>query len=164
MQAFYDGEIQALVSTSIIEVGLDVPRASVILVENAERFGLAQIHQLRGRVARSRHQPLCVLLSDATSPESRKRLQVLARYSDGFRIAEADLRMRGAGELAGLRQHGVGDWVIGDVLAYPDLLAAAQRQAREILRADPQLTLPEHAELRRAVQALGALEKGQWAL
>lgn len=164
MQAFYEGALDVLVSTTVIEVGLDVPKASVILVESAERFGLAQIHQLRGRVARSRHQPLCMLIAGSASGLARERLRVVTTHTDGFRIAEADLRLRGAGELAGLRQHGIGDWVVGDVLAYPELLVEAQRQARDILNRDRYLASPEHAGLREEVEALAALEKGRWAL
>lgn len=164
MQAFYEHGLDALVSTTVIEVGLDVPNASVILVQNAERFGLAQLHQLRGRVARSRHHPLCLLIAGDTSPRSRQRLDVLVRHSDGFRIAEADLRMRGAGELAGLRQHGPADWVAGDILAYPDLLAAAHEAARAILDADPQLSSREHRPLAEAIEVLGQVQEGRWAL
>jgi len=164
MGRFYEGDVDVLVSTTVIEVGLDVPKASVILVESAERFGLAQLHQLRGRVTRSRHRPLCMLLIGSPSPQCSERLRILAEHSDGFRIAEADLRMRGAGELAGLRQHGMGDWIIGDVLAEPDLLVAAQRQTRAIVSGDPELARPEHSRLREAVEWLGELEKGRWAL
>ncbi|MCD6351570.1 MAG: ATP-dependent DNA helicase RecG [Armatimonadetes bacterium] len=164
MQAFYDGRVDVLVSTTVIEVGLDVPRASVILIQSAERFGLAQLHQLRGRVARSRHRPLCMLVAAPASAQARQRLQTVVRSADGFRLAEEDLRLRGAGELTGLRQHGVGDWVIGDVLAHPDLLVAAQQQARVLLQHDPELARPEHVALAEAVAALGEMEEGRWAL
>jgi ATP-dependent DNA helicase RecG len=164
MHAFYAGELEALVSTTVIEVGVDVPRAAVILVENAERFGLAQLHQLRGRVARSPHEPVCVLVSGVGGGASYARLQALVEHGDGFKIAELDLRLRGAGELVGLRQHGLDAWVAADVLSYPQLLAAAQREARKILDADPQLAAREHQALAEAVAALGALESGRWAL
>jgi len=164
MAAFYQGHLDVLVSTTVIEVGLDVPNASVILVENAERFGLAQLHQLRGRVARSRHRPLCLLVKGTGGQEANQRLDVLARTQDGFRIAEADLKLRGAGELAGLRQHGMGDWVVGDVVRYPQLLVAAHDEAAGILAADPELSQRHNELLAQGVAGLGELEEGSWAL
>jgi ATP-dependent DNA helicase RecG len=164
MEAFYGGLVDVLVSTTVIEVGLDVPNASAIVVENAERFGLAQLHQLRGRVARSRHRPRCFLLKGSGGEEANRRLEVLVQTEDGFRIAEADLEQRGAGELAGLRQHGAGDWLVGDVLRHPDLLAAAREDAAAILGADPALGRPEHAGLAAAVGAMAPVADGGWAL
>ncbi|MBC7288682.1 MAG: DNA helicase RecG, partial [Armatimonadetes bacterium] len=164
MEAFYEGRIDVLVSTTVIEVGLDVPSASVIVIESAERFGLAQLHQLRGRVARSRHTPICFLVCGNSGGQARDRLAALVRHSDGLKIAEIDLRLRGAGELAGLRQHGATDMVIGNVLQYPELLLAARAQAEGILRGDPNLAKPEHAGLAEEVAALGQIEAGRWAL
>ncbi len=164
MGGFYEGEIGVLVSTTVIEVGLDVPNASVILVQNAERFGLAQLHQLRGRVARSRHRPLCVLVSGRGGETSNERLRVLAATNDGFRIAEADLLQRGAGELAGLRQHGLGDGIVADVLKHPELLAQARAEAAKVLEADPDLARPENRALAEVVAEMGELEEGRWAL
>jgi ATP-dependent DNA helicase RecG len=164
MAEFYRGEIGVLVSTTVIEVGLDVPNASVILIQNAERFGLAQLHQLRGRVARSRHRPLCVLVSGRGGETSNERLKVMAATNDGFRIAEADLMQRGAGELAGLRQHGLGDGIVADVLKHPELLAQARAEAAKVLEADPELARPEHRALAEVVAEMGDLEEGRWAL
>jgi ATP-dependent DNA helicase RecG len=106
MDGFRAGRIQALVATSLIEVGLDVPNATLMVIENAEQFGLAQLHQLRGRIGRGAHESHCILVSDIKSPEARERLRVLEETTDGFRIAEADLRLRGPGELLGQEQSG----------------------------------------------------------
>lgn len=164
MAAFYRGDLDVLVSTTVVEVGLDVPNASVILVENAERFGLAQLHQLRGRVARSQYRPLCILVKGEGGNMAHPRLAVLASTQDGFRVAEADLRFRGAGELAGVRQHGMGEWVIGDVIRYPELLATAHNEAKAILECDPFLEQERHNLLEQAVASLGELEQRGWAL
>ena len=162
MTAFREGRIHALVATSLIEVGLDVPNASVMVIENAERFGLAQLHQLRGRISRSSHQPYCLMIASAASPESLDRLQVLVRTHDGFEIAEEDLRRRGPGELAGFRQHGLPDTRMTDLLGDTVALAQAREDAFALIEADPELAAPEHAALRKALAAFEGSEA--WAL
>jgi ATP-dependent DNA helicase RecG len=128
MAAFRSNQLQALVATSLIEVGLDVPNATIMVVENAAQFGLAQLHQLRGRIGRGAHESYCILIADAQSPESRERLRVLEETSDGFQIAEADLKLRGPGELLGQQQSGLPRLRFGDLRQDFDLI----RQAREL--------------------------------
>jgi len=128
MAAFRANQIQALVATSLIEVGVDVPNATVMLVENAERFGLAQLHQLRGRIGRGAHGSFCILISDAKNEEARQRLKILEETSDGFKIAEADLKLRGPGELLGREQSGTARFRFGNLVEDLDLI----RQAREL--------------------------------
>jgi ATP-dependent DNA helicase RecG len=150
MRRFRDREIQVLVATTVIEVGIDVPNASIMVIEHPERFGLAQLHQLRGRVGRGADESHCVLLSDA--PGAAERLRAFARETDGFVIAELDLRERGMGELAGIRQSG------GVTLRHTrleqdgDLVRAAQQQARALLERDAGLQRPEHVGLRRRIE------------
>ncbi len=129
MTAFRANQIQALMATALIEVGLDVPNATVMLIENAERFGLAQLHQLRGRIGRGAGESFCILISGAKTEEARERLRVLEETSDGFRIAEADLKLRGPGELLGERQSGLPHFRFGDLLHDLDLI----RRARELV-------------------------------
>jgi ATP-dependent DNA helicase RecG len=129
MTAFRANQIQALVATALIEVGLDVPNATVMLIENAERFGLAQLHQLRGRIGRGAHGSFCILISDARKPEARERLKILEETNDGFKIAEADLKLRGPGELLGREQSGVPKFRFGNLVEDLDLI----RQARELV-------------------------------
>ncbi len=132
MTAFRANQIQALVATALIEVGVDVPNATVMLIENAERFGLAQLHQLRGRIGRGAHESQCVLISDAKTEEARQRLKVLEETADGFRIAEADLKLRGPGELLGQQQSGLPPFRFGNLVDDLDLI----RQAREWVSAN----------------------------
>ena len=129
MAAFRANEIQALVATALIEVGLDVPNAMVMLIENAERFGLAQLHQLRGRIGRGGHGSFCILISDAKNVEARERLKILEETNDGFKIAEADLKLRGPGELLGREQSGVPKFRFGNLAEDLDLI----RQARVLV-------------------------------
>jgi ATP-dependent DNA helicase RecG len=129
MADFRANKIQALVATSLIEVGVDVPNATVMLIENAEAFGLAQLHQLRGRIGRGAHESFCILISNAKTPESIKRLSVLAETNDGFKIAEADLKLRGPGELLGREQSGLPNLRFGDLAEDLNLI----RQARELV-------------------------------
>lgn len=144
LRAFRRGEVQLLVSTTVVETGIDVPQASVVVVEEADRFGLAQLHQLRGRVGRGVAPAWCLLLADPRTPEARRRLEILVETGDGFRIAEEDLRLRGPGEFFGLRQHGLPELGLraADLLRDVDLLAAAQQEARRILAHDPTLREP----------------------
>jgi ATP-dependent DNA helicase RecG len=133
MSAFRANQVQALVATTLVEVGLDVPNATVMLVENAERFGLAQLHQLRGRIGRGAHESYCILISDAKMEEAGRRLKVLEETVDGFRIAEADLKLRGPGELLGREQSGMPKFRFGNLAEDLDLI----RQARELVAQIP---------------------------
>lgn len=155
MRAFEKNELQLLVATSVVEVGVNVPNATVIAIEGAERFGLSQLHQLRGRVQRSSHQPYCFLVPDTTSTTSLKRLKALERSSDGFELAEADLALRGAGDLYGRQQWGVSD--IGmEALKNPRLIEAARSEAHALVVQDPELRA--HQVLaRRAEHAMASL-------
>ena len=139
MSAFAAGELQLLVSTTVIEVGVDVPNAVIILIENAERYGLSQLHQLRGRVGRGKHKSYCVLITDNRSEETLARMRVMAQTGDGFRIAEEDLRLRGPGDFFGRRQHGLPALKVADLSWDMALLKEAQQAARELLDQDPEL-------------------------
>ncbi len=152
MDAFGRNDIQILVSTTVVEVGIDVPNATVILIENAERFGLAQLHQLRGRVGRGRHQSYCIFMSPSKSKETKERLEILNHSNDGFFIAGEDLRLRGPGDLFGIRQSGILDFQIADVFQDARLLQEAGTAADKILAEDPDLALPEHAGLKRCIE------------
>ena len=160
MAAFAAGESDILVSTTVVEVGVDVPNATLMVVENADRFGLSQLHQLRGRVGRGKAQSYCVLLSDTQNPETRRRLKALAATNDGFRIAEEDLKLRGPGDFFGSRQHGLPTLKAADLSCDMPLLAEARDAAQTLMAADPRLTAPEHAVLRRRIQALFDLNEG----
>ena len=151
MQLFKNGEIQILVATTVIEVGVDVPNASVMVIESAERFGLSQMHQLRGRVGRGASQSFCILLTAyKLSETSRKRLKTMVETTDGFRIAEADLQLRGQGEIEGTRQSGkMADLQIADLSTDQHILQYAYETARDILDADPELQMPAHRMLRQ---------------
>src|ERR671920_1147137 len=152
MRRFRDREIDLLVATTVIEVGIDVPNATVMLIEHPERFGLSQLHQLRGRVGRGGESSYCILLGDV-GHEAAERLRVFVGTEDGFEIARADLRLRGMGDLFGERQSGQPTFKVADPLRDEELNAVAREVADEMLGADPELTAPEHAGLR---QALGA--------
>ena len=156
MTAFARGELQVLVSTTVIEVGVDVPNAALMVVENAERFGLSQLHQLRGRVGRGSHQSYCVLLTQNTSPDTLARLRVLTATTDGFRIAEEDLRLRGPGDFFGARQHGLPQLKVASLAGDVRLLREAQDAAREVLAEDPGLSRPEHRPVLERVKRLFA--------
>ena len=133
MADFRANKIQALVATSLIEVGVDVPNATVMLIENAEHFGLAQLHQLRGRIGRGAHESFCILISDAENREAQARLKILEESNDGFKISEADLKLRGPGELLGQEQSGAMKLRFGNLAEDLSLI----RRARDIVAADP---------------------------
>ena len=154
MTSFAGGELDVLVSTTVIEVGVDVPNAALMVVENADRFGLSQLHQLRGRVGRGRHQSYCVLVTSTRNPDSRARLKVLTRTTDGFQIAEEDLKLRGPGDFFGQRQHGLPQLRIADLAGDMRALKEAQLAAQELLERDPGLKRPEHAPLLKQVHRL----------
>ena len=152
MRAFASGEIDMLVSTVVIEVGVNVPNATMMIIENAERFGLAGLHQLRGRVGRGAAKSFCVLISDADTELAVKRLETLVREADGFRIAELDLELRGPGDIFGVRQHGLMDFKIADPAKHLDILQDANRDAQALLASDPELCMPGHDILRRIAE------------
>lgn len=156
MSAFAAGELDVLVSTTVIEVGVDVPNAALMIVENAERFGLSQLHQLRGRVGRGSWQSYCVLISATRNPDSRARLKVMTSTTDGFKIAEEDLKLRGPGDFFGSRQHGLPTLRVADLAGDMLLLREAQDAAEELIRDDPDLSKPEHELLQRRVRKLFA--------
>jgi len=149
MQRFVKGETQIMVATTVIEVGVNVPNASVMIIESAERFGLSQLHQLRGRVGRGAEQSYCILMTGhKLSEDSKTRLQTMVSTNDGFEIAEVDLRLRGPGDLMGTQQSGVLNLKIADVIKDKDILQHARHYAKTILKSDPSLSLPEHKVLR----------------
>ena len=152
MRAFSDGALDVLIATSVVEVGIDVPNATVIVIEGAERFGLAQLHQFRGRVGRGEHPSYCLLLSDANEGESVRRLQALETNTDGFALAQIDLELRGPGDFLGTRQSGLPPLRTAQLT---DLrtLESARTVAKQIFAADPQLTAPEHRALANQVAA-----------
>ncbi len=153
MDRFKRGETDLLVATTVIEVGVDVPNASVMLIEHAERFGLSQLHQLRGRVGRGAEQSYCILMSDyKRSEEARYRLEAMAETTDGFRISELDLKQRGAGDFFGTRQSGLPDLKIADIVQDTDLLLLARDAAFALVDRDPHIRAPEHAELRKHLE------------
>lgn len=152
MAAFRAGEIDVLVATTVIEVGIDVPNATVMVIEDAQRFGLSQLHQLRGRVGRGEHPGVCILLADPGTDEGEQRLAAMVATTDGFRLAEEDLRIRGQGTVFGTRQSGVKDLRLADILADFEILVAARRDAFALVDTDP--TLESHPELRAEVGAM----------
>ncbi|MGQ9657385.1 MAG: ATP-dependent DNA helicase RecG [Fimbriimonadales bacterium] len=151
MDAFRAGELDILVSTTVIEVGVDVPNAAAIVIEDADRFGLAQLHQLRGRVGRSEHQSYCVLIANPKSDDGQRRMEIMTRTNNGFLIAEEDLRLRGPGEIYGTRQSGMPSFRVADLVKDMHLLEVARQEAFHLLEQDPGLRRPEHAALLEAV-------------
>ena len=154
MSAVVAGEVNILVATTVIEVGVDVPNAALMIIENAERFGLSQLHQLRGRVGRGKHKSYCVLVSDNDSEDVRARLSIMTKTNDGFRISEEDLRLRGPGDFFGSRQHGLPEMHVADLGADMDVMQRAQSEAQLLLASDPELSAPEHAALRQSVERM----------
>jgi ATP-dependent DNA helicase RecG len=159
MRAFKSGELQALVSTTVVEVGVDVPNATIILIENAERFGLSQLHQLRGRVGRGKEKSWCILVSDSRSEPTRERLRVMKDTNNGFVVAEHDLKLRGPGDFFGHRQHGLPELRVASLADDMQAMEAARKCADEILADDPALDRPAHRELKlqaeRMMEAVG---------
>src|SRR5262249_23067418 len=152
MRAFKAAELEVLVATTVIEVGIDVPNATVMLIEHAERFGLAQLHQLRGRVGRGRDRPDCILLaSGLLGDEAQRRLRAMCETQDGFRIAEVDLEIRGPGEFFGTRQAGLPEFRAANLLTDGRLLEEARGEALALVERDPGLRLPAHGQLRAAL-------------
>lgn len=154
MRSFAEGEIQLLISTTVIEVGIDVPNSVVMVIENAERFGLSQLHQLRGRIGRGGYKSYCILISDIRSGDTKKRLEVIKNCQDGFKIAEEDLTLRGPGDFLGSRQHGLPDMKIADIFADRKVLHSAGVEAERVLKEDPTLSAPENKALRAEIAAL----------
>ena len=149
MQTFRSGETDRLIATTVIEVGVDVPDATIMVIEHAERFGLAQLHQLRGRIGRGDRPSSCILLyAPPLTDTAKARLQILRETDDGFRIAEEDLRLRGGGEILGTRQSGMPEFRLADLSVHGDLLAIARDDVKLILSRDPELTGPRGQALR----------------
>jgi ATP-dependent DNA helicase RecG len=149
MMEFKEGKIKILVATTVIEVGIDIPNASVMVVEHAERFGLSQLHQLRGRIGRGRYPSKCILLAQyRSSEEARVRLQAMSRTNDGFQIAEEDLSLRGPGEFFGIRQSGFPDFRVAQLVRDTPILIEARKEAFRLIQEDPELVRPSHSVLR----------------
>ena len=154
MESFSNGETQLLVSTTVIEVGVDVPNAVIMVIENAERFGLSQLHQLRGRIGRGQYKSTCILITDAKNDTAQRRMKVMETTTDGFKIADEDLKLRGPGEFFGSRQHGLPEMKIADMLEDRSTLEETQRAAKEIMARDPELSSPESTALKNEIQRL----------
>ena len=152
MEEFADGQIQVLVSTTVIEVGVNVPNATVMMIENAERFGLAQLHQLRGRVGRGTSQSYCIMINGSGDGDASKRLEILNKSNDGFFIAEEDLRLRGPGDIFGLRQSGDLEFRLADIFTDAQVLKAASNEVSRLFAEDPLLEQEEHQELKRRIE------------
>lgn len=148
MKKFRDGETRALICTTVVEVGVDVPNAAVMVIENAERFGLSQLHQLRGRVGRGEFESTCILITDSTSEECKKRMKIISSTTDGFKISEEDLKLRGPGDFFGSAQHGLPPLKIADIACNSELMSMAQECAAELLSDDPNLDKPNHRALK----------------
>ena len=151
MADFRAGNIDVLVSTVVIEVGVDVPNATIMVIENANRFGLAQLHQLRGRIGRGHSKSYCLLFAETEDETAISRLNIMTRSRDGFEIAEHDLKLRGPGELLSARQHGLPDLKIANIVDDFELLNLARRDAFSMIADDPTLTQPTHSTLRHEI-------------
>ena len=164
MERFLANEIQVLVSTTVIEVGVNVPNATVMMVENSERFGLAQLHQLRGRVGRGGAQSYCIFLHKLDGKQIRERLDILCKWNDGFEIANRDMQLRGPGDLFGVRQSGMLDFALADIYSDADTLKQANEAIGKLLKEDPKLQREENASLKRRYEQLLQRQKGQISL
>jgi ATP-dependent DNA helicase RecG len=153
MERFRCGETQVLVATSLVEVGVDVPNATLMTIENGERFGLSQLHQLRGRITRGKHPGFCCVFAAPQSEEAAERLKAFEATTDGFQLAEIDFRLRGPGDLFGTRQHGLPPLRVADLQTDAALLAEARRDAAALIAADPSLNQPPYAALRQRMVA-----------
>jgi ATP-dependent DNA helicase RecG len=151
MTAFRDGQTNVLVATTVIEVGIDVPNATVMVIDNADQFGLSQLHQLRGRVGRGSELSYCILIGDGQGEIAKERLAVMTQTNNGFEIAERDLALRGPGEFFGTRQHGLPEFKLADITQELQLLQQAKEDALALLESDPRLRRPEHSKLRAAL-------------
>lgn len=152
MEEFKEGKIHLLVSTTVIEVGVNVPNASIMVIENAERFGLAQLHQLRGRVGRGEYKSYCILKYDGNSEILRQRMQVMTNTNDGFKIAEKDLELRGTGDFFGTKQHGIPDFKIANLFEDMDTLKLAQKVAIQVMEEDSKLEQEKNILLKQMVK------------
>lgn len=160
MKSFAEGDTDLLVATTVIEVGVDVPESVIMVIENAERFGLSQLHQLRGRVGRGKDKSYCILISDATGENARSRLEIMCRTSDGFKIADKDLELRGPGDFFGSRQSGIPKLKIADLTENMDIVRQSRQACEEILKSDPLLTSPVNRGLKAAARRLFTEKKG----
>ena len=154
MRQFSEGEIQLLIATTVIEVGIDVPNAVIMVIENAERFGLSQLHQLRGRIGRGEYKSDCILISDSKSDDTKTRLNVIKSTADGFKIADADLELRGPGDFLGSRQHGLPDMKLADLFADRNVLHTAGKEVEWLLKTDPNLKNEENSALKEEIKEL----------
>ncbi|HSB92379.1 MAG TPA: helicase-related protein, partial [Flavitalea sp.] len=162
MQRFKEGDTQIMVATTVIEVGVDVPNASVMVIESAEKFGLSQLHQLRGRVGRGAEKSFCILLTGSKiNKEARERLSTMVATTDGFKIAEKDLEIRGPGEIEGTRQSGVLDFKLANILQDKDLLDLAKTVAGQIAESDPDLENPDNQPIKAYLRSLSG--KTAWS-
>ena len=152
MERFAAGDIQVLVSTTVIEVGVNVPNATVMMIENAERFGLAQLHQLRGRVGRGRAQSYCIMVNCSQDQGTEERLDILNRSNDGFYIASEDLKLRGPGDIFGMRQSGDMEFKLADIFTDANILKTVSEEVNRLLEEDPELEKEEHRELKRRIE------------
>jgi ATP-dependent DNA helicase RecG len=148
MARFRESRIDILIATTVLEVGIDIPNATCMIIEHAERFGLSQLHQLRGRVGRGEAKSFCILVSDAQTPEAKARISAMIKFSDGFRIAEEDLKIRGPGEFFGRRQSGLCELRIANPLTQMQLLKRAREEAIKLIQADPKLELRQNILLK----------------
>ena len=155
MTSFSKGDIQVLVSTTVVEVGVNVPNATVMMVENADRFGLAQLHQLSGLVGLGDSQSYCIFVQGTEGEDTKKRLEILNQSNDGFFIAGEDLKLRGPGDLFGVRQSGLMEFKIGDIYQDADVLKAASEAVSEILKLDEKLELSQHEQLKERIEYYG---------
>ena len=153
MEQFARGEIQVLVSTTVVEVGVNVPNATVMMIENAERFGLAQLHQLRGRVGRGLFQSYCIMINSSGNEETGKRLDILNRSNDGFYIASEDLKLRGPGDIFGMRQSGDMEFKLADIFTDAEILKQVSEEVDRLLEEDPGLEREDHRDLKKRLDA-----------